>query len=193
MKVIGFCGFGRVGKDSAAAAIKHMGFLRYAYADDLKHDFSDFIFHHYGWDIHQLTDDQKEIVRPYLVAHGAGMRAIDAWYWVNQLDTYLKEEPEDACIAITDVRYLNEVIDILENKRGQVIYIERPGFGPLNDEEARSFGEVFASQYAYNSINPRVMQHIKNDGDLEDFQHRIMMTVKLLLDWQELAEEDPNE
>jgi hypothetical protein len=44
-------------------------------------------------------------------------------------------------VAVDDVRFPNEV-EWLLRKKGLAIRIHRPGFGPANDEEARSIAEI---------------------------------------------------
>lgn len=177
-KIIAFAGFARTGKDSAAKAISETHF-RFAYADQLKKDLEGFVNYHYSWDVNNLSDEQKKIIRPYLVAHGAGMRAKDKDHWIKQLDGNVSWENlnirgfdgEHYCIS--DCRYLNECIDIIENKKGLVIYITRPKFGPANEEEDRSFNEIFNSKYAQDGT---IIQ-VKNDGTLKEFQDKIRKIV----------------
>lgn len=134
MKIIGLCGYAQVGKDTACSVIRllHPEWKRYAFADALKYD------------IHQLpgvpNSPSKEALRPLYVEYGKLGRTGDADYWVHRLwNRFGTVDPGP--IIITDVRYLNEVRRILTSG-GKVVRIVRAGYGPANDEEARSFEEI---------------------------------------------------
>ena len=168
-KIIGFCGFGRAGKDTAASGVASTH-RRFAYADKLKQDFQALVEQHYGWDVYNLTEEQKPIIRPYLVAHGAGMRAKNPYHWINALNETLRYAlHREAAFCVSDVRYYNEVRNILEDKDGKVIYISRPGFGAINAEEERSFGEIFRSSYWLDGTILRV----ENDSTPEALIQKI--------------------
>jgi hypothetical protein len=145
MTLIGLCGYARVGKDECCKAL---GFARAAYADALKAAV-DPLF---------PADTPKEIRRPMYVEYGRAMRQIDPDHWIDLL--LLSRPP----CCVTDVRYLNEVQHI-ESLGGIVIRIRRPGYGPANPEEARSFAEIERARPA--------MPCVRNDGTPEEMAARV--------------------
>ena len=155
---IGLCGYARTGKDTAAAGLD--GFRRFAFADALKADAARAL-ESLGIMAHWDSPVFKEQWRPFLVALGAGMRGIDPDYWVKRLIYQFAARgvhPGDN-VVISDVRYANEVRWIL-GRGGIVIRIDRPGYGPANDEEKRSFEEI-------EHVYPR-MPRVNNDSTPEE-------------------------
>lgn len=137
-------GYAKTSKDTA---IKHApGWHRAAFADPLKRMASKMLEYASG---HEVTASDWEIPefkeqwRPMLVALGSGMRRTCPDFWIRQLHMDLVKRELSALddIAITDCRYPNEVAWVLRQK-GLVIRLYRPGFGPANDEEARSIEEI---------------------------------------------------
>ncbi len=139
MKIIGLCGYSRTGKDTAAANMP--GWTRFAFADALKEDLHSFadLLH---VQISRFTPEEKEKFRPLMVAWGATARTFSPGFWIRRLRTAIDLfPPENPKIVITDVRYRDEV-DAIYRWGGKVVYIERPGYSPGNDEEKRSFKEI---------------------------------------------------
>lgn len=142
-KIIGFGGVARAGKDSAYEALKlafpEKTFKRYAFADPLKSEIEDIVFTHFGLNVWSLNDEQKKAIRPLLVGWGAGKRYINEDYWLNKVMAEIEHDTTNAIPVITDVRYENEALEIL-NRGGAVIHlsrIEKTGnmLPPANDEE----------------------------------------------------------
>lgn len=156
--IIGLVGFAGAGKDEAARGLPEWD--RKAFADELKKmaasmlrgcfpsnpkckylsnsllDFSDY--------------ETKQLFRPFLVGLGAAMRNVDLDYWIKRL---IQSAPAAFAppghgdipgirVVVTDVRYLNEAKWIMEELKGQLFYIERPGIHAANDEEAKSIRKV---------------------------------------------------
>ena len=142
MKLVALAGVSQSGKDTAAA---HMpGWTRFAFADGLKRMatsiLSDFLVVDANW----ADPVFKENWRMFLVGLGAGMRSVESHFWIEMLEDDRRfpfalglEVP----IIITDLRYANEAAWALA-RGGMVLRIERPGFGPANAEEERSFAEL---------------------------------------------------
>lgn len=164
-KIVGLCGFSRVGKDTASM---HMpGYHRIAFADNLKARLRN-ILEDVCCDLTNPAD--KEKARPLMVELGRTVRAFDPDHWIRQafyrLDYYesqhFKTPPR---FIITDVRYANEVQAILD-KGGIVIRIHRPGYGPANLEEERSFAEI-------EETWPD-MPSVLNDGTPEELGRKVL-------------------
>lgn len=177
-QLIGFCGWGRSGKDLSVKCLKkYKGFTRMAFADPLR-DYllkinpsfiDDRLF---GWmDLETIIqsmgwDKAKEIypdLRPMMQRLGHCLRDDDAYYWVKQLFSNLPE----GNIAFSDVRCLEEWYAIT-GAGGKVYRINRPGYGPANDFEAENHS---LSEVA-DQINI-----IENDGSIADLCKKVCALV----------------
>jgi hypothetical protein len=67
------------------------------------------------------------------------MRATQPGFWIQCVADSVSESSGD--IVISDVRYANEA-EWIYSACGTVIRITRDGYGPANEEEARSFEEI---------------------------------------------------
>jgi len=139
MKILGLCGYAKVGKDTAAHGMPD--WYRAAFADSLKEDLQP-LFRRIG--INLSNPKQKEMARPMLVEWGRLGRAIRPDFWIERLferiQIWQTLFPERATI-VTDVRYLNEV-KAIEERGGIIYYVIRPGFQGANEEETRSIAEI---------------------------------------------------
>lgn len=133
--LIGLCGYARAGKDTAAANMP--GWHRFAFADALKADLEP-LLSDVGCDL--TNSEHKTWARPLLVAWGATARAFRPAYWVERLFRAIDFAKRER-VVISDVRYPNEVAEILK-RGGRVVRIIRPGIEPANDEEARSIAQI---------------------------------------------------
>jgi len=128
---------------------------RYALADALKEEVSDFTKEAYGIDALTCRGADKESIRPFLVFHGTLKRnQTKGRHWINRLQSIFnsrapEETPNVSCI--TDIRYAryenDEVSWLKENLNGTLIHISqyrKPTGGwptekiwrePANDEE----------------------------------------------------------
>lgn len=123
--IIGIGGFARSGKDTFVKVAKNIlkanGYssIKLAFADALKEEIDPFLQEQYN--ISAWTDDnqEKQLIRPYLVAHGCGKRTIsNGHYWVNKIDKAIETiHFNEDVIFISDCRFPNEV-DWLHQKRG---------------------------------------------------------------------------
>lgn len=131
--IIGCGGYARSGKDTfvkvAKKVLKDNGYtcVKLAFADSLKEEIDPFLREHYN--ISAWTDDteDKNIIRPYLIAHGCGKRKIsDGNYWIDQIDKAIETiHFTTDVIFISDCRFPNEV-DWLHNKwGGWFVHIKR--------------------------------------------------------------------
>lgn len=167
--LIGFMGYARAGKDTAALALPE--YERLAFADALKEHTNGLIegviadagIPPEEYVQMQEAPDYKERIRPLFVAVGATMRALQPTIWIDIVHQNLEWIGEGANVKITDVRYLNEV-KFIQAKGGIIILVERVGVGPANDEETRSFRQVFEAE-ALGTIKP--IYRIQNDGTVE--------------------------
>ena len=177
--IVGFCGYARSGKDTAAQALIDKGFQRCAFADALKLDvlsalqgsarITDAVFEGQSTGGLALkvslglfsSPATKEQFRPLLVEYGRAMRALDPDYWVKRLDLRLPNAP----IVITDVRYKNEH-EWIKSKGGFTIMIQRPQVHAANEEELTSL----------DAFKPDEL--IINGGDIRLLHANVLETLK---------------
>jgi hypothetical protein len=174
VKVIGFSGYARSGKDTAASFLE--GWKRIAFADSLRDlamqlnpyfkeaekTYAD-LLREEGYE----NAKKRPYVRGYLIRLGEGVRthiARDAWIRAAFLKIEKEIEAGGKRIVFTDVRYPNEA-ELIQKNGGRVVMIIRPGIEPAGPEEARSISEV------------RPDYVVTNDSTLEDLREKIMRIV----------------
>jgi hypothetical protein len=137
--IVGLGSQAGVGKDYAAQVlIQKWGSKnarRIAFADELKADLFTLIWEKTGINVFLCTPEEKEIVRPFLVAYGEMMRAINANYWVDRAWATIGRH-DDPVTVITDCRYPNEV-ETVKARGGVYIDIETDK-APANASEAEN-------------------------------------------------------
>lgn len=151
--VIGLAGYAQSGKDTLLLQLQGLGdkkYVRFAFADALKHEIKQRISDEYGIDVFNCTSEEKNSVRHLMVELGAARRAEDPNYWINQTLANIKqamEEDPSIIPVITDVRYENEA-DILEAEfpGSKLVVINRYGNGPANDQEAEFTSKLYARE-----------------------------------------------
>jgi len=178
IQVVGLCGYARAGKDTAARALIDLGWSRLGFADALKGDLhwlmcacakraklDRALTPQYAW----FGDPQrKEALRPLMVAYGAAMRSVDPDVWVKRAE--MSMATGGGRVVITDVRYANECA-MIHRHNGIVIQVRRPGCGPANPEEKRSFAEIENTPGSIDAFVP-------NSESVELLHDRILKIVK---------------
>lgn len=125
-KLIGISGAARSGKDTFCRVLSQMipSIGRYSFADDLKKDLSEFVWKNYGIDIFDMSQKEKNDIRPLMVFHGEYMRdQTEGLHWIEKVKNDI-EKNEDDISVVTDVRFPNEMNFFKENG-GSLLYIER--------------------------------------------------------------------
>jgi hypothetical protein len=140
--VIGISGAARAGKDTLFEVLDeifetfHM--TRLAFADALKEECDEFLKTNTGISAFTKDDEEKEIIRPFLVAYGSNVRRrINPNCWIEGIDRLIRESEKKTIHIITDVRYPNE-LDWIEQQGGLSIHVSRDGIKPANSEEAEN-------------------------------------------------------
>jgi len=117
MKLIGISGLARSGKDLfttvAQNVLKEHGLKteRFALAYELKSDLKDLIQKKTGIDVFTENTEEKNIIRPLLVAYGDVMRKIsDGKYWTQKVEQRIGKSKADV-VFITDIRYDHYIED----------------------------------------------------------------------------------
>lgn len=136
--IIGLGSRARVGKDYAVSVLqKEFGtknVFRIGFADALKSDLFTLLRDKASINVFHTTPEDKELIRPVLVAYGEMMRNIRADYWVERVFEIIARRSEPI-VVVTDCRYENEV-EILQKRGGIYIEIETD-VPPSNASEAK--------------------------------------------------------
>lgn len=134
--MIGLTGVARSGKDTFYSILnkylksKSLNSERLAFADNLKKEMSLFVKEKFKIDLTKCSNEEKEMIRPLMVAYGKCRRTqTEGKYWTSLLDEKVKEFQKSNIIPIiTDVRYIEYKEDEyswLKNNNGILIHICR--------------------------------------------------------------------
>jgi len=135
MKVIGVSGFARSGKDLfttvAQKLLTEQGLKteKYALAYELKNDLKDLIKSKVGIDVFTENTNEKNIIRPLLVAYGDVMRKVsEGRYWTGKIEEKIKQSTADV-VFITDIRYdvypQDECTWLQQKQSGKLVHITK--------------------------------------------------------------------
>jgi hypothetical protein len=134
--MIGITGVARSGKDTFYSILskylesKGLKSQRIAFADNLKKELRPFVKDNFKIDLNSCTPEEKEIVRPLMVAYGKCRRSqTQGQYWVSLLDEDVKKlQKENIIPIITDVRYIEykgDEYSWLKKYNGILIHLSR--------------------------------------------------------------------
>jgi|Laugrefbdmm110sn_1035136.scaffolds.fasta_scaffold12295_2 hypothetical protein len=134
--MIGITGVARSGKDTFYSILskylesKGLKSQRLAFADNLKKELRPFVKDNFKIDLNSCTPEEKEIVRPLMVAYGKCRRSqTQGQYWVSLLDEDVKKlQKENIIPIITDVRYIEykgDEYSWLKKYNGILIHLSR--------------------------------------------------------------------
>lgn len=159
MKIIGLSGVAGSGKDLFCDLLaSQVSCRRFSLADALKSEVSPYIKEHFGIDPVSCTRDDKNLIRPALVAHGSLKRKqTNGRYWIEKLQPKMEKFTFEAATAgktpdflvITDIRYdeypKDESTWLKEEMNGTLVHISNFSMArrlqcfvqPANEEEAR--------------------------------------------------------
>lgn len=155
-KLIGISGFARSGKDtlynSCAKILEDQGkkTIRFAFADALKEECDKFLLDNVGISAFTEKDEEKKIIRPFLVTYGTDIRRkLDENCWIKTIqDRVVDHLNKGYYVFITDVRFKNEA-EWVNINGGGVVNVSREGVGPANHEERRQL-HLMKTLFKYN-------------------------------------------
>lgn len=179
MRLVGFSGYARAGKDTAYSLLADEGWNRIAFADTIR----EFLYRlnpivgevpvndvvrlaevidDVGWDGYKDTMHGPEM-RQLMQRLGTecGRELLGDSIWV---DAALDRLPPGN-YAVTDCRFVNEA-NAIRSRGGKFIRINRPGIGPANSH----ISETGLDSYDFDAV-------IDNDGSLEDFKRKLLEVV----------------
>jgi hypothetical protein len=141
--IIAIAGNARCGKDTLGKNISDLlneygiNSSTYSFADELKKETDQFLLDTIGISAYTNNDEEKLIIRPFLVFWGTEIRRkMNPSIWVDKVFERIK--PNEVAV-ITDLRFENEFESIKSNN-GSLIYLSRvdsngESIGPANDYE----------------------------------------------------------
>ena len=153
VNLIGIAGVAGSGKDTFAEIIKKVfesnGFEVncLSFAKKLKEEVAEVSKNMYGIDTTNCTREEKNLIRPLLLAHGAIMREkTKGQYWIDGIKDLVSNEKIN---IITDVRFCEyecDEVDWIQSNNGIVVHItrffeengERIYISPDNEYEKRN-------------------------------------------------------
>lgn len=184
-KIIGLSGLARSGKDtffsllSEKLLISGKKLTRFALADALKEEINPTLQKLYDINIFNCNSQEKELVRPMLVAHGKVKRNQSyGRHWINLLNNKIQEHlnnnPHDF-ICVTDIRYDvfdNDEVGWIKNElKGTLVHISMFKYEngnkifqePPNADEAENDPKLI-KKANYRVIWPKA---IKTNGQMD--------------------------
>ena len=134
--IIGLTGVARSGKDTFYSILNRylkdrgLNSERIALADNLKKELSDFVDKKFKINLEKCDGQDKELIRPLMVAYGKCRRIqTEGKYWTSLVDQKIKDLKKSNIIPIiTDIRYIEYKEDEyawLKNHNGILIHISR--------------------------------------------------------------------
>ena len=174
VKYIGILGAQRSGKDTfGKISLKYFPsqYMLSAFADVLKEECSTILpKEEIGWNGKDWSGPKTDRGRKLLQEYGQARRNEIPDYWVDKLAAKTKAY-NNFCTIITDVRYINEIEFVLQNK-GIIVYIHNAEKERLFLEEFKKTGIVHASELQWRlwmACNSSSYKVISNNSTLEEY------------------------
>lgn len=171
-RIIGLSGYAQSGKDTAAAALAHLGYERRAFADLLREAVYrldprleeirsyaaaiDRFGYEYARSLPGVGDEIRRLLQR--MGTGVGRQLLGENIWV---DASMATLEDGGSYVFTDVRFPNEAAAI-RAAGGEVWRVQRPGRGPVNDHPS----EIALDGWDFDRV-------LVNDGTLDDFHHAV--------------------
>jgi hypothetical protein len=128
-KIIGLSGYARSGKDEffkiTSKLFPEMKVLRLGFADGLKSYLNDFLIKETGFSAFTMDEQEKKIIRPYLVSIANYYRfKTGGKFWIDNWEKERKKMSNDYdLLFVTDVRFVNELVFLKNEKKSLNISI----------------------------------------------------------------------
>ena len=125
-QIIGISGVAGSGKDTFYSLLSEvLPCSRFSLADELKREVQQWCKMHYNIDSVDCDREDKEIIRPLLVAHGVAKRNLsNGRHWIDLLNDKLIKNKSKGFKVVTDIRYddfENDEVSWLQNELGGVL------------------------------------------------------------------------
>jgi len=191
---IGLSGVAGSGKDTFFSFLKSTlqsnlkRIKRYSFGDCLKQELNPWTTENYDIDSLDCSRDEKDFIRPLLIAHAAIKREMTkGQHWINCVEEQIKNDPEDYdVICLTDVRYNfyeNDECAWVKEKGGIIVHISRF----LSDKdcflEPKNPEEKAHDPLVKNCADYEVI--VEEKQSKEAVQNETLFAVEGLLKWME--------
>jgi len=130
--IIGLTGYATSGKDFLFGLLAERGMVaRMALADSLKQDIRPFLLDKFNIDVLKCSPEDKELIRPLLVAYGKIHRnRSEGTYFTAQITPKAIELSKKWLVVVTDVRYADpkfkeDELNWIKNIGGKLIHITK--------------------------------------------------------------------
>jgi len=170
-KIIGISGVAGSGKDTFYSLLSEvLPCKQFSLADELKQEVNQWCKLHYRVDSVDCDREEKETIRPFLVAHGSAKRKLSGGrHWIDKLNDKIIKDKFRGFKVITDIRYDdydNDEVSWLQNElNGVLVHVSQFSYVPDYGEGAliKEFLEPANSEERQN--DPKVKQ--KSDFQIE--------------------------
>lgn len=186
--VIAVTGLARHGKDTVAnRLVSHHGFVRDAFADDLKlaalaldpcvevvngHSRLSEVVEQLGWEAAKALPDVRRLLQR--LGSEAGWMAHHRLLWVDHVAARIEAADDGrAGTVIPDLRFPHEQ-EWLRSVGGALVKVHRPGMQGTSGEQAAHRSEAWMERLVPDTV-------LVNDGSLEDLHSRVDQLAQALL------------
>ena len=148
-KIIGISGVAGSGKDTFYSLLSEvLPCKQFSLADELKREVNQWCKMHYRIDSVACSREEKEIIRPFLVAHGSAKRELSGGrHWIDKLNDKIIKDKFQGFKVITDIRYddyeSDEVSWIKDELEGVLVHVSQYSLAPLSPYEPGSLIKEF--------------------------------------------------
>lgn len=173
MRLLGLTGKAGSGKDTAAIALRSLGFVRVAFADPIRD-----MLRALGVSEEHMSGPAKEMPVPHLglsyrrLAQTLGTewgRTLDPDFWIRVARERIACQLGHSPVVVTDVRFDNEA-RLIREMGGALLQIERPGIPAV------------AAHVSEAGVDPEFVHAVVfNDTALDQFERRIEAVARGLL------------
>lgn len=165
--IIAFSGNRCVGKDTAYEILSsYIHCIRFAFADALKNDLKDLIKTQFDIDIFNPTKEEKEFIRPLMIAYGCMWREKDAEHWAKIVVQQIQKDFIHSHFAIVDLRFENE-LDELEDAFGSDLF-------HVNIVNTFAPSPTYEEEKHYKKVAQRAHYHINWGNNTMDERNSII-------------------
>ena len=187
MKLVGIGGYARSGKDLFAKVAQDilnkegLKSERLALAYELKLDLKDLIYKKTGIDVFTENTEEKNIIRPLLVAYGDVMRKISVGkYWTQKLEQRIGKSKADV-IFVTDIRYDHYVED-------ECTWLQFKQAGKLIHITKYTLGEAPSKRRVSTSKPVKIYDGAPNDHELLN-NPKVKKRADVAFEWQDYSKQ----
>ena len=172
IKIIGVSGFARSGKDTfvkiASNILNYNGYTtqKFAFADGLKNDLDSWLKDKYGISSWTDNDEEKKLIRPFMVAHGCGKRIqTQGQYWIDkvelQIKNFSKSVKSNHVFFISDVRFPNEASWIHTCDNSWLVHLKKYNYH-------YSDSSIFVDGKSRNDLPIKIFDVAPNDEEAKN-------------------------